>query len=248
MSASEATAPRDGARPTEHYHAFVAREQEAMSAYTSYDNPALFGSVAPKCVRIGLGLYSAGSPVSECVEWFGRAATYQHRFMAEGAKFSPRSAIIDEYLEIYSAAFLAGKSGELVEALKKSTYGVGADPAMVRLLDQFCDLLQDRPVETSAAQAEELASLHKPWAYLPPLFSAASTGDAGAAASALDDYLLRYWGPQMEREAKRALKSPQPEYWGRWSLFSAACCRMLGHVPEVSKKAGTYIPVELVNA
>jgi hypothetical protein len=247
MTNDENRTPRDPARPTDYYHAFVAREHEAMLAYTNYDNPALFASVAPKCMRIGVALYSAGEDLSESLGWFEKAADYQTRFLVEGVKFNLAGlGIIDTYFELYSAAFLAGKSDELIGALKKCTYKEDQHPMKVRLLDQFCDLLQGRPVETDEAEVAEIGALKKEWAHLPPLFSAAAAQDGDRMPAALEAYLLKYWGPPMEREAKRELRSPNPEYSGKWSLLSAAACRIAGGVPDISKKAMSYVPTDFV--
>ena len=249
MSTSETKTVRDQTKPADYYRAFIARELEAMQAYTSYNNPALFRSVAPKCVRIGLALYSAGADVSECFEWFGKAADYQTRFIAEGTKFSPEGrGSIDDYLEIYSAAFLAGRSKELLAALQRCTYTEPGHPVIVRLLDQFITLLRGGRVEASTAEAADAAAAKKEWGSLPALFDAASDHDIEAAGPALDAYLVKSWSPMIEREAKRALKSPTPDYWGKWSLLSAAVCRIVGGVANVSKKASSYIPSELAAA
>lgn len=249
MNTDQSRTPRDPAKPTAYYHAFVAREQEEILAYTKYNNPAMFFSVAPKCVRIGLALYSAGAEVSECLRWFAEAAMYQHRFIAEGKKFQfAGPGTIDDYLPLYSAAFLAGRSDELITALKQCTYTETPHPATSRLIAQFCDLLQGRPVETNEAEIAELDSLWKPWACLPPLFSAVSTKDPAKAAPVLEDYLTKIWGPPTEKWAKKALKSPTPEYFGKWALLAAAACKILRTVPDLSTKAKTYVPVELVGA
>src|SRR5437879_557247 len=173
MKGNQSREPRDPAKLASYYHAFVAREQEAMLAYTKFDNPGLYFSVAPICVRIGGALYSAGAEVSECLHWFGEAATYQRRFLVEGKKFKLGNiGTIDNYLEIYSAAFLAGKSDELIAALKQCTYTETPRPSDMRLLQQFCDFLLRRKVETNEKQVAELKALHERWALLPLLFSA----------------------------------------------------------------------------
>lgn len=247
MNTVESGTPRDPAKPTAYYHAFVAREQQEILAYTQYDNPVLFTSVAPKCVRIGLALYSAGAEVAESVRWFGDAATYQRRFLSEGKKFQfAGPGTIDDYLALYCAAFLAGKSDDLIAALKQCTYTETTHPAKIRLLAQFCDFLQARPVKSNASEVAELRSLWEPWAFLPVLFSAVSMKDTVKAAIALEDYLANIWGPPTEKWAKKVLKSPNPEYHGKWAILSAAACKILGTVPDLSTKAKLYIPVDLI--
>jgi hypothetical protein len=248
MNTDQRRTPRDPAKPIEYFQAFVAREQEGICDCIKYNNPAILFTAAPACVRIGLALYSAGAGVSECLRWFSEAAAYQHRFITEGRKFRFGGAgTIDSYLALYSAAFLAGHSDELIADLKQCTYTETPHPATTRLIAQFCDLLQGRPVETNAAEIAELNSLWKPWAFLPTFFSAVSTKDPAKAAPALDDYLTRIWGPPTEKWAKKALKSPTPEYFGKWALLAAAACRIPRAVPDLSAEAKTYLPVDLVN-
>jgi hypothetical protein len=244
---SQSGTPRDPAKPAAYYHEFVAREQQAMRDYTQYSNPVLLASVAPKCVRIGVALYSAGAKTSECREWFGEAAAYQQRFLADGKQFKLAGpGTIDDYLELYSAAFLAGTSDSLIDTLQRCTYTETTHPAKTRLLMQFCDLLKRKPVDSNASEVAELRSIKKEWASLPVLFSAVSTKSISDAASALDDYLTNSWGPPIEKWAKKALKSGNPDYCGRWSVFSAAACSILGTVPDLGKKAAPYVPVDLV--
>jgi hypothetical protein len=192
-------------------------------------------------------LYSAGVSVVECLQWCGEAATYQRRFLAEGKQFklvSPGN--IDDYLELYSAAFLSNQSDDLIAALKKCEYTGQIIPGTMRLLEQFCDLLQGREVQIDQGQSTELESIKKDWVCLPVLFSTVSRKDISAAAPALDDYLANSWGPPIEKWAKNAIKSSKAEYCGKWSMFSAAACKILGSVPELSKKASAYVPADLV--
>lgn len=239
--------PRDASKSADYYQAFVSREQQGIGSYTRYNNPALFFSVAPKCVRIGVALYSAGMEIAECHRWFAEAATYQFRFLSEGKQFKLGGpGNIDDYLELYSAAFLAGQSDQLIEALKRCSYTEAAHPAKVRLLAQFCDFLQGRVVRTSRDEVAELRSIKEDWAYLPVLFSSVSSGDVKQATVALDDYLLNSWGPATEKWAKKAVKGP--DYIGKWTLLSTAACQIMSAVPELSAKAKTYLPIELVAA
>lgn len=249
MNGSHENTPRDLNRPAPYYRDFVLREQEAMNAYIQYNNPASFFAVAPKCVRIGVALYSAGNEVSECHYWFGKAADYQRRFLAEGKQFTLGGrGNIEDYLELYSSAFLAGQSHELIATLRRCKYTETTHPAKLRLLVQFCDLLEGNLVETKAADVAELKVIKPEWAYLPVLFSAVSKKDLAKTATALDDYLVNSWGPSAEKWAKKALHSPTPDYCGKWSVFSAAACKILGTVPDLGTKAKRYVPVDLMHA
>ena len=217
-----------------------------MLAYTKFDNPALYFSVAPICVRIGGALYSAGAEVSECLRWFEKAADYQHRFLVDEKKFKLANiGTIDNYLEIYSAAFLAGKSGELIAALEQCSYSETPPPLEMKLLTQFCDFLRGGKIDTDEKQLAELKALHERWGVLPLVLSTVSKKDAPGARAALDDYLANHWGPPIEKTAKKALKSPSAEFWGRWSFFSAAACKILEVVPDLGSRAKSYVPTEL---
>jgi hypothetical protein len=238
---------RDPVRPADCFHAFVARQQEALDIYTKAANPAVFGFAARICVRVGKALYSAAVKPAECREWFAKAADFQRRFIIDGRKFAFAGAgNIDDYLELYSAAFLAGESAALIEALLKCTYTEKTHLVTARLISQMCALLSGQTVEVGAQEAAEAAALKKEWEPLPELFAAVSTQDASRGMSALEAFLAQYWSAGVEKWAKTALKSPQPDYEGKWSLMSAAACRILGRIPPINEKFKVYLPVELI--
>lgn len=240
--------PRDPARPTTYYASVVGLSTEAIRAYTSHGNPALFMSVVPHFLRIASARYSAGAPVADCLSALGDAAQHQLRFIVEGRqyRFAGRGGI-DNYLELYSAAHLAGCSATLIAALRQCVY---AEPErqtwLPRLIEQFCDVLLGLPVETDADQLSVLARVDPRVAVLPRLFVAVSHRDVPAASAALDDYLAQHWGPPVEKQAKRDLKSAQPVYCGKWCFLSAAMCRVLGVVPDLSPLARRYAPLDLL--
>jgi hypothetical protein len=248
MTLARTLAPRDPTRPAEYYEAGLLQLQEAAKAYTQYNNPILFASVAPKYVRMGVTLYSAGAPAADCLRFFDDAAEFQVRFLAEGKQYQlGGKGGIDNYLELYSAAHLAQRSDDLITVLKKCSYAEPDDAVVSRLIDQFCDVLQGRPVQIDDAQIAKLKTLDARVALLPRLFAGISKKDA-AGVMALEEYLVKHWGPALEKVAKKELKSAKPEYAGKWCLLAAAMCKRLGKVPQLSIKALSYLPVELVFA
>jgi hypothetical protein len=88
--------------------------------------------------------------------------------------------------------------------------------------------------------------LSKDWGLLPPLLKAISDCDKATFASALDAYLAKGWGPPAEKLAKYALKETTPRYCGKWCFLSAAVCSIMDFMPELSKKALQYVPVDLI--
>ena len=249
MNTTDTQTPRDPAKPADYYEAVVAQAREAIGDYTSYNNPALFFAVVPHFLRIASARYSAGEEVEHCREALRDAAQHQLRFIVEGKqyKFGGKGGI-DNYLELYGAAYLVGLSGELIEALKKCTYTEKTEPWLTRLIDQLCDVLTGQCVETDEAQMAELKNVDADIALLPGLFSAVSHNNKSMAGAALEEYLAKHWGPALEKNAKKELKSPRPTYCGKWCYFAAAMCKQLGAVPELSAKARTYLPIELVDA
>ena len=240
--------PRDAIRSAEYYQAGMSQLQAAIAAYTDYDNPVLLASVAPKCVRMGLILYSAGAEASQSYACFEKAASYQLRFISEGKQYQlGGKGGIDNYLELYSAAHLVDQSAELIAALKKCTYTDKDDPVVARLIDQFCDVLLDRLVETDDSQITQLKAIDARLAVLPILFSEVSRR-SDTATLALEEYLAKHWGPALEKLAKKELKSPKADYAGKWCLLAVAMCKQLGTVPALSVKAKSYLPVELLRA
>ena len=247
MSTVPCSAPRDSAKPSEYYQAFILKEQEGIAAYTGHNNAVLFGSVAPKCIRIVRAAYSCGAEPGYCREWLQQAATYHHRFMVEGKKFAfGGPGNIDDYLELYSGALLVDQGGALAQARRQCTYTETPHPVVTRLISQFLDLLEGQKVHVGDGESAESAAVKKEWGALPALFKAVSDKDVPAASSALERYLADAWAPPMEKWAKTALKAAQPEYTGKWSFFSAAVCRLLGTMPELGPKGKLYVPVDLI--
>jgi hypothetical protein len=242
--------PRDAIRSAECYQAGIAQLHAGIVAYTDYNNPVLFASVAPKCVRMGLILYSTGAEILQARAWFEKAADYQLRFICEGKQYQfGGKGSIDNYLELYSAAHLVDKSAELIAALKKCTYtdkdDAGGYRWVSRLIDQFCDVLLGQQVETDDTQIAQLQRMDARVAALPILFSEVSKR-SDAAGPALEKYLATHWGPALEKIGKKELKAPKPEYAGKWCLLAAAMCKQLGRTPTLSDKAMRYLPADLL--
>lgn len=242
------TEPRDPAQVVERYDGFIEAEIRAMNAYLKYENPGSYNQVARSCVKLGKAHYSRGSAIDVVDDWFRKAAMYHRSFIVDGRKFELAGAgSIDDHLELLAAAYLAGNAEGLIDALQRCKYtSTPFHPPEQQLFDEYCAMLLGRPAPAAASDAAELGALHKDWGTLPPVVHAAARREPDGLGPPLDTYLTAVWGKSMDKWAKTSLKSARPDYYGRFCLFAAACCRVAGGVPPLGKKAATYLPAELV--
>jgi hypothetical protein len=243
------TEQRDTAQSVERYEGFIEAEMHAMNAYLKYQNPRVYNFVARSCVKLGKAHYARGSGLDVVMNWLRQAGEYHRSFIADGRKYELADAgTIDDYLELLAAAFLAGNAERLIEALQRCVYtSKPLHPPAQRLFDEYCAMLLGQEAPIPASDAEELGALYKDWGALPPVVQAAARLRTDALGPALDAYLSAVWGKSMDKWARTALKSPRPDYYGRFCFFAAACCRVAGIIPPLGKKAASYLPVELVS-
>jgi len=247
QSSADSNDPRDPARSTDNYLAYVARMEKHVDLLMQSGNPAVSVVAGDYCVRMGRAVYSAGAPASECRRYLKRSADHQLRYFAEGA--GPRLSDLrqcDDYLEEFCAAYLAGSANEVLSAFEH------VKPAHMQpwervLLGALQCVLQGRAVIMNE-QDVAITEKTKEFAPLPGLFDAIGQRDQAAFAAALETYALKIWGPPAESVARKALGEAGANYTGKWSFFCAAMCAVMGGVPRLSKKALQYVPVDLLTA
>jgi hypothetical protein len=239
---------RDPAKPRDYYAQLVKDAEAEIGQYTKFNNPALLGFACPACIRIGKTLYSQGDSVSACLHWCEQAVSYHMRFVVEGRKYQFNGyGVIDQDLELYSAGYLVGRAPEMLECFQRTTFKEPIQPVQKALLDQLFSTLTSRPLSELPLELKTMTGPNEEWATLPPLFKAIADKNEPAFALALQDYLMASWSPAVEKWAKRALKSARPEYFGKWNLFAAAVCKIMGSVPQLPKKLKQYLPVDLTD-
>ena len=236
---------RDPAKTPAYYRAYIARMEEQLDLEISTGNPVAFLTGGDYCIRMGRAAYSAGGPVSDCRAYLKRSAGFQVRYYTEGVKSKLTSLWqIEEYLEGFSAAYLAGDSAEVISSFNrvKPDRMHSWDRALLGALET---LLLGRP-GTPDEEGTSAAGKIREFASLPGLFDAVERRDMTAFTDSLENYATKSWGPPADRVAKKALSQVHPNHSGKWSFFCAAICSVMGGVPRLSKKALQYVPVELV--
>jgi Domain of unknown function (DUF1911) len=237
--------PRDPAKPVEYYEALVALEERSIDYSLNKKAPVLFRSIADKSLRIARALYSAGEPVVKCRHWLENAGNYEARFLREGVNFKLIGlGDLGGYLERFSSASLAGRAGDVVDAFRQCTVeGIGLWEKGI--MDHFCAVLTSETYVPTKDETEALQKRLASYQCLPAIFHAVEKRDQNSFARALEDYLVKLWGPSADRAARRELKSADPIYTGTWSFFSVALCDLIGFMPDLSKKAKKHVPVDL---
>jgi hypothetical protein len=236
---------RDPAKPIEHYQASIALLELRIQSALKSGAPVMFRSIADYYLRICRAAYSAGYDVTESMTYLAEAAKFQIRFFTEAIK--PKLLGLDqieEYLEGFSGAYLVGQAVPVIDAFER----VKPDNLTLwekGIMDQFCSVLTGKAI-VQRKEENDLIKKMKEYANLPALFKSISDRDSVTFAQALDGFLMTSWGPSADRAAKHDLKSEHPIYTGKWSIFSAAMCRIIACVPDLSKKAAQYVPIELV--
>jgi hypothetical protein len=239
-------AARDATKPVEYYRAFIAAKEQAMQYNLGKGLPQLFGTVSRYCLQIASASYSAGESAEECGRWLAQSADYQRRFLAEGRQYKLGGiGDQDEHIERFFGAYLVGKAADLVEAFRRSTFQEFSLYEKA-LMHPLWELLKGEPVTEEPAESADLRKKLKSYVCLPRLFQAVSRKDSSTFASLLGEYLETCWAPAVEKYAKAAIKSKEPDYMGKWCFLSAGVCRMMGTIPELPKNTGQYIPLDLV--
>ncbi len=236
---------RDPAKPIEHYQACIALLQLRIQNALKTGAPVMFKSIADYYVRISRAAYSAGYDVTECMTYLGEAAKFKIRFFTEAIK--PKLLGLDqieEYLESFSGAYFVGQAVPVIDAFER----VKPDNLTLwekGIMDQLCSVLTGKAI-VQRKEETDLIKKMKEYGTLPALFKSIGDHDPVSFAQALDAFLTTSWGPSADRVARHDLKSEHPIYTGKWSIFSAAMCRIMDSAPDLSKKALQYVPIDLV--
>jgi hypothetical protein len=147
-------------------------------------------------------------------------------------------------LRTLSGAYLIGRHAELIEVHRKCTFDTDPVPGLLDITEQYCQVLLAEKL-TRQVDEKSLKEAGPDLLALPPIFRAISRRDRQAFAEALEEYLAKRW-EKYAKGLRRAIKNPAPIYFGTWNLFSAAVCKIVGVVPPLSKKAQSYVPVDLL--
>jgi hypothetical protein len=240
---------REPSLPPSSFKAFAATLESLVADGRKHGPtaPDMFDDTSSYCLRIARALYSAGEPVAVCKPWLDEAAKDYLRFVEGKAyKFDAIGNIEEWYLERFPAAFLVGRAPEVVHAFRRCTFDKPLAPWEKCLLHRLCAVLVGEPVVLEPKEVVDLQKRVKIWVSLPRLFQAVSDKDRSTFADALEEYLVKARGPGSDKSAKVAQKRTNPEYAGKWCFLAAAMCQIMGEVPEISKKAQSYIPVDLL--
>lgn len=235
---------RDPATSLERYEECIELLQENVKVSLE-KGPALFAQVAEYYVRIARATYSAGKSAKECKNHLESSAKYQLRFFRETLAGKMNGiGDFERYLEWFAASDLTGNAQQVVNAFRSLSVS-GTRPWQDSLIKQLGAVFSGEPVVWAKKQSEEVRAV-KEYAALPSLFQAVSDGNVNELGTALEAFLTTSWGPLADRRAKGDLKLPYPAYAGKWSFFSAAICRRIGQVPQLSKKAKEYVPADVL--
>lgn len=244
--------PRDQAKPVTYFEQFVAAKRAdvemlrgaAEQAADPGRKAGLVGMLPQRANDIAIALYSGGAPPSECKRWLGEAVDARKQIAALNDFRFDEYGLANEDLRTFSGACLIDRQMEIVQAQRKSTFDTNPVPGLLDLIELYCEVLAGEPA-VHEVNERSLKRVAPDWLTLPPLFQSVAARDKRLFAERLETYLSTTW----ERYAKvvrRAIKNPAPVYFGTWNLVSAALCKVMGHVPELSKKVRGYVPDELI--
>jgi hypothetical protein len=239
------TCARDPIKSPDYYLAFIARMEEQLHLNVKTGSPAVFFVAADYCILMARAAYSAGNLASECRAYLKRSADYQIRFYTEGVQSKLASLFqTEEYLEGFSAAYIAGAAKEVISAFE-SVKPDHMHPWERTLIGSLESVLLGKNI-THDEEGKIAVARMKQFASLPNLFHATECRDMTMFTDALENYAAKNWGPMVDRRTKSALQQTYPDYAGKWSFLSAVMCDVMGDTPNLSKKALQYIPVELI--
>jgi hypothetical protein len=244
--------PRDPAKPVEYYEQFVAAKRSDMEFLREASDQAtdprrkagLIATFPQKANDIAIALYSEGAIVSECKRWLGTAVDARKQ-IAELRSFRfEEYGLANEDLRTFSGACLVDRQAEMVEMQRNSTFETNPVPGLIDLIEQYCGVLAGEHVLRKVDE-RSLKKVAPQWLTLPPLFQSVAERDHRLFAERLETYLSTTW-ERYAKVVKRAINDPAPIYFGTWNLVSAALCKIMNSVPELSSKTRGYVPVELL--
>lgn len=248
-------AVRDPAKTAEYYARYAAEKgAEFESVRRMAADPAntarragLVALLPQKAKDLALAAYSSGAPVGECLRWLGEAVDARLQLAELHDYRFPEYGHAHQDFGTFSGALLLGREAEVVGMQRRCTFA-DADPvprSLVDLMEQYCEVLAGEPV-TRQVDEKSLKKVAPDWLTLPPLFQAVAARDEAQFAEKLEAYLSVSW-EAYAKGLRRAAKNPALVYFGTWDLLSAALCRIMGRVPELSKKTRGFVPAELVS-
>lgn len=191
------------------------------------------------------GRYTLGEDPATCLEPATRAAGLYVEWVRRSGgslQWSMEPELSNEFI---GAAFLAGKSAEVFDALEQSRWKAAPPDWELAVLNLACRAFGGQPPESGRVPAS-MPKLPAPLPWLVPMLEAVIEGDVTGFGPAFVAFLTRSWGPSAEKGAKFALRSHWPLYTGKWSLLAAAACRRMGTIPDLPPMAEIYFPRELV--
>ena len=231
---------RDPLKPPAFFRKVIAEERTALEREVKKGVAAVMRPVPRRCLQIAMAHYSAGDSIQECLRWLDQAATYKVMFFEKRQYQLGGYGDLIENLETLSAASLAGRGPELVDAYRRCKLQSQPVPRYAGLINQAFAVFKREPVKQINTEMEDLKKHGKDLATLAPLFKSVSDRDARAFAAALDNFLSVCWSKQVKGVER------MEEYTGKWSILSAAVSKLMGGVPSLPDKTRPYVPADLV--
>jgi hypothetical protein len=223
----------------------LAAINEYKEAYEDVSAKDLDQRTLRAYLSIARGLYTRGEPPIVCVAPAALAAKLYAEWVSCSQGLLAWSMEAELHNEFIGGAFLAGAANVVFEAWGESRWVDAPDDWELACLDLLCRAFGGR-----APKAPEKRSgppkIPGPMQPLVRMLQAIIENDKSKFAPALIAFLTKSVGPSAEKGAKAALRSHWPLYTGKWSLLAAAACRKMETIPEMSAKAQTYFPRELV--
>ena len=243
---------RDPAKSIEHYRKLAESKQseiefllDAADRATDAKRKAGLAATLPRLSNTAaLALYSAGAPISECRQWLGKAVDARRKYAELNEFRLEEYGLANEDLTTFSGACLIDRHAEMVKMHRRTKVDTNPVPGLPDLIEQYCQVLMAEPLSRKVDEGS-LKKVAPDWLTLPPLFQAAADRDTRRFAQTLDSYLSTSWEPYA-KGIRRSVKNPALIYAGTWNLFSAALCKIMGGVPDLSKKNLSYVPVDLI--
>jgi hypothetical protein len=242
--------PRNHDKPAEYFMKLAALEQKVVRSVQRMKEQDRPISVVASNLVVAKALYSAGASSRECLTHVRNAAdALQAKF-----KWSVQTPIkgipnIGIYIEGMSSARLVDRHVEVVKAYRDAKFVV-IDDWERSLLDSLASAFVPDSAYPSPKAAAATLPVDAPAEYRTRfviLTNAVRDGDAARFDAALDEYLVKEWGPVADPRARRDVDSKRVEYSGKWTFVGVAMCRAMFHLPKLSSKALEYTPVELFN-
>lgn len=239
MANTKSTKLRDTSQTAAHYKKLAAYDMKAIDRAVQKQSIGLLATLPEKCLSIGLALYSAGHPPQESLHWFDQAVSHSIRLLEIDNYHLFAYTTLASDLELFPAAYLAGRGNEMIEAYRRCTFEKQAQPRVEGLIAQLCAVLNDEPLHQLLSTTEDLKRNAKEWLVLPPLFSAVASHAQPAFNDALINFLTGYW-------MKVVRANDDTYYVGDWCLLATALCSKMQVIPNLPDSAKKFVAEDLV--